>query len=55
MNPQHSYPDHFFRSVLEGNDAALPLRIEEQLRKLYPGNAILACESLDLEDYVALG
>lgn len=50
------YPNHFFRSVLEGNDAALPLHIEEQLRQIHDSDqAIIACTSLDLDDYVSLG
>jgi len=55
MNATNSYPNNFFRSVLEGNDAALPLRIEEILRTLNPSKALASTDDLDLGDYVLLG
>jgi hypothetical protein len=55
MNATNSYPNNFFRSVLEGNDAAIPLRIEEILRTLNPSKALASTDDLDLGDYVLLG
>ena len=48
-------PDDFFYSVLQDNDAAIPLRIEKELRKTYPNKYFAATGGLDLDEFVRKG
>jgi hypothetical protein len=51
----NSIPDDFFYSVLQDNEAAIPLGIEKEIRKTYPNKYFAATGDLELHEFVRKG
>lgn len=48
-------PDDLFLNCLSPTDSATPVRLDQRIRESVEGGAVLACESLDLDEYEGLG